>query len=826
MIYPANFEHKIGFDKIRSMLEQQCLSPLGRDHVRRMKFVAGHAVIQELIGRAEEFRQILLSGKPFPNSGYFDLTAELKRIMLKGTYLDPETMFDLKSSLHTINDCLDFFRAAEDGRYPELTKLTEGLEPHYDLVDAIDRIVDERGMIRDSASPGLKKIRAEQRSKHQAIDVRIRKSMEEARKSGLSPDDAEVTIRSGRMVIPVLASAKRQLKGFIHDESATGQTVYIEPTEVFDLNNEIRELENAERREIIRILTAFSDVLRPRSETLLGSYDFLGLIDFNRAKARLALAIHAVRPVVKPIPLFGWRNARHPLLFLSLKEHGREVVPMDLELNSSNRILVISGPNAGGKSVCLKTAGLLQYMLQSGLLVPMEEDSEAGTFSQIFLDIGDEQSLENDLSTYSSHLMGIRYFIEHGDRSTLFLIDEFGTGTEPQLGGAIAEASLYALNRRKAFGVVTTHYANIKAMAAKEAGIINAAMLFDTKEMKPLYILQTGRPGSSFAFEIARQRGFPEEVLEHAASITGYSQIDFEKQLQELETEKMHLEREKEKYGVADTFLSEMIDKYEKLIDDVNGKKAAIIEASRREADEILSGANRLIERTIKEIREAEAEKERTKELRSRLKEEAEEITGKMDKGTRKREIGKREEGKKEKGRKGKGTKDEEVRHKPKVYHEGIPVVGDRVEITAYGTTGELVQVKGKTATVLSGAVSIRVPVAGLRKISKTTEPHIALGSRRAGSSIMSDLNRRAASFKLSLDLRGKRAAEALETMRSYLDDAILLSIKEVSILHGKGDGILRKVIREYLQSVEEVEHFGDEHVDRGGQGITVVKLR
>ncbi len=823
MIYPANFEQKIGFDRIRDMLEQQCLSTLGRDHVRRMNFVAGHAAIQELLGRADEFRGILLSGKPFPNSGYFDLTPELKRIRLQGTYLDPEALFDLRSSLHTINDCLDFFRNAEEGQYPELTKLADGHEPHNELVGAIDRIIDDRGMIRDSASPGLKKIRAELRSKQQSIDGRIRKSMEEARKSGLVPEDAEVTIRSGRMVIPVLASAKRQLKGFIHDESATGQTVYIEPTEVFDLNNEIRELENAERREIIRILTDFTDVLRPETESLLGSYEFLGYIDFNRAKARLALSIHAIRPTVKPVPLFGWHKARHPLLFLSLKEHGREVVPMDLELNGRNRIMVISGPNAGGKSVCLKTAGLLQYMLQCGLLVPMEEDSEAGLFRHMFLDIGDEQSLENDLSTYSSHLTSIRYFIEHGDRGSLFLIDEFGTGTEPQLGGAIAEASLHALNRRKAFGVVTTHYANIKALAANEAGIINAAMLFDTKEMKPLYILKAGRPGSSFAFEIARQRGFPEEVLEHAASITGYSQVDFERQLQELETEKLQLEREREKYGVADNFLSEMIDKYEKLIDDVNGRKNAIIEEARREANEILSGANRLIERTIKGIREAEAEKERTKELRSRMKEEAKEITGKMEDGRWNKEKG---IGKKEKVRKTKAVKAEREKKNETVYLEGIPGVGDRVEISDYGTTGEVVQVKGKTATVLSGSVSIRIPLSGLRRISKTKETAVAGGRARPGSSIMSDLNRRAANFRLSIDLRGKRAAEALEELQAYIDDAILLGIREVSILHGKGDGILRQVIREYLQGVEEVEHFGDEHVDRGGQGITVVKLR
>ncbi|MCD4723644.1 MAG: Smr/MutS family protein, partial [Bacteroidales bacterium] len=807
MIYPENFEQKIGFDKIRNMLSELCISSLGKKYVEGIRFESSHGKVHSLLSQAEEFRQILLAGKPFPNSGYFDLTPELKRINLKGTYLDPETLFDLKSSLETINNCLDFFKSPDSTLYPELTALTQYLETEKDLLKIIEGIIDDKGMIKDTASPELRDIRMKLHRKQKSIDGRIKRSMTDARKAGFAPENAEVTIRNGRLVIPVQAANKRQVHGFIHDESATGQTVYIEPTEVFDLNNEIRELENSERREIIHILIRFTDLLRPKSEQLIAAYDFLGQIDFIRAKAKYALMIEGVKPHIKPVTIFNWQNARHPLLYLSLKEQKKAVVPMNLELNRKNRILVISGPNAGGKSVCLKTVGLLQYMLQCGCLVPMEEESEAGIFKEIFLDIGDEQSLENDLSTYSSHLLNIRHFIQHGNRNTLFLIDEFGTGTEPQLGGAIAEAALHALNKGKAFGVVTTHYANIKLMADQENGIINGAMLFDTNELKPLYILRSGNPGSSFAFEIARQTGFPDDVLDHAASISGYSQIDFEKQLQELETEKIHLAKEKETYGVADSFLSEMIDKYERLIDELNTKKAEILEQARQEAGEIIAGTNRLIEHTIKEIREAGAEKEKTRKLRKELAEETEKIIREKPKQKKKK------------------TAVAPADNKALQYLPGPIEAGDQVEIIPYGKTAEVISLKAKYANVLTGSVTIKIPLKDLRKVKDSgTAAHKK--SHKASRSVMSNIHERAARFKPSIDLRGKRAWEAMEEIQAYIDDAILLSVKEVSILHGKGDGILRQIIREYLQGIDEIEQFSDAHVERGGQGITNVRFR
>jgi len=813
VIYPENFENKIGFDSIRELLGTQCISPLGVKHVDEVSFESSHGVVLEMLDRTEEFRQILLSGASFPNSGYYDLTPEFTRIQLKGTYLEPEMLFDLKTSLQTINACLAFFRKDKEQHYPKLTALTDGIEDENALVSEIERIMDDKGMIRDSASPELKDIRSRLHRKQRSIDGRIRKSMDEAQQAGLVPDDAEVTIRSGRMVIPVKASSKRQLKGFIHDTSATGQTVFIEPTEVFDLNNEIRELENAERREIINILMTFTNILRPETDKLIRAYELLGLFDFIRAKAKFALMIEGVKPLLKPGPIFNWRNARHPLLYLSHREQKKQVVPMDLELNRKNRILVISGPNAGGKSVCLKTAGLLQYMIQCGLLVPMEENSEAGIFTDIFLNIGDEQSLENDLSTYSSHLLNIREFISHTNKNSLFLIDELGTGTEPHLGGAIAEAALHNLNSKKAFGVVTTHYANIKLMAEKEPGIINGAMLYDTNEMRPLFILKTGKPGSSFAFEIARKTGFPEEVLEHATRITGYSQLDFEKQLQELETEKMQLEKEKVKFGVADNFLAETIDKYEKLISDLNARRTEIIEEARREAADILSGANRAIENTIKGIREAEAEKKKTAELRITLEAEKGKILEKHETRNTKHE------------RRKKDHKPQTTDNKPE-FLPGTPEVGDAVEITTYGTRGEVVAIKGKKAKVSSGSVTIEVELNDLKKISGSLLPVTGHRKSKTYSDITKEINEKAVKFNPSIDLRGKRAIEALDILKTYIDDAILLSVKEVSILHGKGDGILRNVLREYLQTVDEVEQISDAHVERGGQGITIVKLR
>jgi DNA mismatch repair protein MutS2 len=617
-----------------------------------------------------------------------------------------------------------------------------------------------------------------------------------ARNSGWTSSDAEVTLSDGRLVIPLQATHKRKIKGIIHDESASGQTVYLEPEVCLEINNAIRELENAERREIIRILLQFSDYIRPETGTLLNAYDFLGEMDFIRAKARFAIDIEADEPVLMPLPILDWVNARHPLLYLSLKTKAKTLVPLNIKLDPEERVLIITGPNAGGKSVCLKTVGLIQYMLQTGLLVPMDPDAKTGIFDDIFIDIGDEQSLENDLSTYSSHLLNLAFFIGHCSDKSLFLIDELGTGTDPSLGGAIAEAALEKLSETKAFGVVTTHYSNLKLLEGRVPGILNGAMLFDTKKLQPLYILATGKPGSSFTFEIARRIGFPEEVIQAAIAKAGKTHLDFEQQLQEVETEKLRLEKQLKEFQVADGFLGELIEKYETLKSELEKTRKDILEKARLEAREILEASNRIIENTIREIRESQAEKEKTKSARSE-----------MEKFRQKIIISSAAENKK-------AIEAEKSQELPSFKP------GDWVSVDNRQNPGVIQRVKNNEALVDFDGFKINLPLLNL----KPAKPFKKTSGNT--SSFIRDLNEKVVNFKLTLDLRGKTAEEALMMVRKYLDDAYLLRIKEVRILHGKGEGILRRVIRDYLSGVDEVISFEDEKPDRGGSGITKVVVK
>lgn len=800
MIYPGNFEEKIGFTQIREILAGNCISPLGRQFISGMDFSHDRVKITQWLGETEEFRQVLLSSVPFPEQDYYDLTPELSRIRVEGTFIEFQKLIDLRISLETILACKDYFRKAEPGLYPLLTSIIEGIEIDRSVTDYIRRILDDKGRIRDNASPGLHSIRKQLHSRQSQIDRMMNKALSSAKQEGITPDNVEVTIRNGRMVIPVMAANKRKIRGFIHDESATGQTVYIEPTEVFDLNNEIRELENAEKREIIKILSDFTIFLRPYLDVLKDSYLILGKLDFIRARARLAISVGGIKPQLFEGTLIDWTDAVHPLLYLSHKARNAEVVPLTIRLDKKQRILVISGPNAGGKSVCLKTVGLLQYMLQCGLLVPMEESSRAGIFRDIFIDIGDDQSLENDLSTYSSHLKHLRFFLENAGESSLFLIDEFGTGTEPQLGGAIAEASLEKLNKLNAFGIVTTHYANLKLLADQKEGIINGAMLFDSRKMQPLFQLLTGKPGSSFAFEIAQKIGFPDDVLEMASEKTGKSQLDFDKQLQQLEVEKEEIKRQQQEFRVADSFLSEMIEKYEKLLTELEGKKQNILEEARQEALERVHSSNKLIEKTIKEIRESGAEKEKTKEIRKELENHRKELEAEKNKKPLK-----------------------PVR-KTTLLKPGPIREGDIVKLKSHGSTGEVLSIKDGKAVIHTGSMRLTLDLDQLEKSSRQQER--TFSGNRIRSQIVNDLNEKQSRFKLNLDLRGKRAKEALQELEKYIDDALLLGIKEFNVLHGKGNGILRSVIRDMLAGMNEVSQYRDEHVERGGAGITIVRLK
>ena len=797
MIYPERFEQKIGFTHIREAVKRHCISAMGLERAETMDFSDHREAIERSLDQTVEFMQLLQNGVPFPVRDYHDLREAFQHIRISGTSISLEDLFALKPSLNALSYILKFGQSEAREDYPELCALTDGIAVDPIVFSEANRLVDDKGEMPDNASPELAEIRRDINRKSGGIERRIRQIMSDAKTSGWVDPKAEITIRDGRMVIPVHAGDKRALKGFIHDESATGQTVYIEPSEIVETSNEIKELEYAERREVQRILMQFTNQIRPSLPELLKAWELLGQLDFIRAKALLSQDIGGIKPLIHDEPCFHWIQARHPVLEKKLKTEGKSIVPLDLNLNAQERILVISGPNAGGKSVCLKTTGLIQYMLQCGLCVPMHLDSECGLFESLFIDIGDEQSILDDLSTYSSHLRNMKVLLENANQRSLFLIDEFGTGTEPQLGGAIAEAILLELNRKQVFGIVTTHYANLKLLADNHEGIVNGAMLFDTKFMQPMYIMITGKPGSSFAFEIARKTGFPQRILDEASTITGEQHLKFEQQLQQLEVDKKAIKKKERELQVADTLLSEVVAKYKNLLSELENKKKQYLREAANEAQELIDKANSSIERTIREIKEAQAEKERTKEVRQELRKAKEEIAETAKKATEPK--------------------------KPKPETETTLKVGDTVCIDEMEIVGELLAISDTDATILFDTVRLRTSPEKLRKVSRA-EGRKTL--RKWQSGLADELSEKAEHFDLTLDVRGQRAEAALDSVAKYLDEAKLLSIKEISILHGKGNGILRKLIREYLSHDHEVQSFCDASLETGGSGITRVQLK
>jgi DNA mismatch repair protein MutS2 len=798
MIYPARFEEKIGFDKIRELIGEECISTMGQQFVNKIRFSSNREAIIKMLEQAEEFKQVLQFGKPFPSGDFYDMREPLRGLQTPGSYIQKESLFDLRTSLRTILEIITYIDKLNALEFPRIRALTNELLFPDDIFRQSEKIIDDKGEIKDNASEKLYEIRKQILSKQRKVFKATKKAFEQARKSGWIPENAEITVRNGRSVIPVKASDKRALHGFIHDESSTGQTVFVEPGESFEINNEIRELENDERREIIKILTRFTDLLRPSLNDLFQLYRFLGLVDFIRAKAAFAIKTEAGKPVIATEKKIQLNEAKHPLLLLAHKAQNKIVVPLELELDDNNRILVISGPNAGGKSVCLKTTGLLQFMFQCGLLIPAKEDSELYLFDRLFIDIGDEQSLENDLSTYSSHLLNMKYFLRNANENTLFLIDEFGTGTEPMLGGAIAEAVLEELNHKKSFGVITTHYTNLKITAERNHGMINGAMLFDSKEMQPLFKLQVGKPGSSFTFEIARKIGFPKYVLQKAKKKSGNKAVSFDQQLQQLELEKLKIEKKEKELVSAEETLQSTIEKYNQLKQELDKSKKRIIEKANTEALQIIEESNKAIEKTIREIKEGKADKKITKDAREKLTSKKESLRKKnieptFNKHSKQTEID-----------------DTELKE------------GDWVKIKKSDIVGELISIDGEDALVNVNNVKLRTSTAKLER-SKSKPKHSGQAFKGSHRGIMHEINKKAINFNLSIDLRGKRADEAMTTLKKYIDDAILLSIREINILHGKGFGILREIIREHLQSVEEIDHFGDAPLDMGGSGITRV---
>ena len=812
-----HIEEKLGFNKICDLVAAECTNPLAIRMARDMKFSANYERVMRELHQTEEFRQILMLENSFPSQDFLDLTDELNRLRVGNTIIDLQALFYLKCSLHTLQECLRFLLRDDKERYPHLSAMAEKVDLDPALSRNIAKLIDDKGNIYDNASPDLAEIRHLIRRKQGEVDSKISHTLQRAKAEGWAPDNAEVTIRNGRLVIPMLDTHRRKIKGLIHDESATRQTAYLEPSEVVELNNDLRELEFAERHEIQRILARFSDQLRGQIDALVNAYWFLARIDFIRAKARLALTLHAGMPIVANHTHIAWLEARHPLLYLNyLKEHREhEVQPFDLTLNDEGHILIISGPNAGGKSVCLKAVGLIQYMLQCGLLVPCRETSEFGLFEEIFIDIGDQQSIDDDLSTYTSHLQNMKRLLHSASAQTLFLLDELGGGTEPRSGCAIAEALLEELYMRHAYGVATTHFADLKLLADAYPGIVNGAMLFDTKQMRPLYRLAVGHPGSSFAFEIAKSVGFPQDILDAAEQKVGREMLNFEHQLQQMELEKQEIARKQQALEANDAFLNEVVLKYQTLTNKLETKRYDILTQARQQARQIIADANRTVEQTISDIRTAQAEKERTQQARQAMQAEAERLEAQQERH------------------------EEELRQKkvtpvaaapaeePKSdLAEGPIVVGDIVRVDGQETFGEVVEIKGKKAIIESNALRMTIPVARLQKTKKKALP-VDKTSRQNNryQSIYDEINEKRKYFNPTLDLRGQRAEDALNEMQRFLDEAQLLGEKEVRILHGKGYGILKSLIRQRLQGMKEVQSCHSERLELGGDGITVVHL-
>ena len=806
----SNIEQKLGFDRIRQMVAEQCTNALAVRMADEMNYMTDYEPLYHELKLVEEMRQIVLMESGFPQQDFIDLTPILTHLRVGNTVIPLESLFDLKLSLRTIRECYYFLTAEDHIQYEALRNEAIEVELGYGgkssqlnvINSLLGKLIDDHGELYDNASPTLAEIRRTKARKAAEVDAQVNNTLARAKREGWAPSDAEVTIRDGRPVIPLLTTHRRKIRGLIQDESATRQTAFVEPSEVVELGNDLRELEFDERHEIQRILLAFSDRLRPLLPQLDEAYRFLARIDFLRAKARVAVELNASVPILHTEPRIEWMDARHPILYLQKKDG---VVPFSLTLGEEQRILIISGPNAGGKSVCLKAVGLIQYMLQCGMPVPLRPTSGCGMFSSIFIDIGDQQSIDNDLSTYTSHLQNMKALLAEAREDTLFLLDELGGGTEPRSGCAIAEAVLEELYGKGAFGVVTTHFADLKLLADRMPGVVNGAMLFDTDAMRPLYRLAVGHPGSSFAFEIAESIGFPKEVLDKAGEKVGREQLNFEHQLQQLELDKREIARQKEELRVADDFLNEVTQKYQRLNDNLQARRHEIIGSARREAQQILTDANRTVERTISDIKSAKAEKEATQAARAMLMEATEQVAKDIRKADEKHR-----------------------QHKPKdnPVEQAIPVtVGSIVRIDGEETYGQVVEIKGKKAVVESNSIRMTIPFSRLQGTAKQKIP-TQKATVSVSHSIYDDMNDKRKSFNPTLDLRGHRAEEAIDMLHRFLDDALLLSEKEVRILHGKGYGILMQIIRQELQASRDVRTFHPEKLELGGEGITVVELR
>ena len=829
MIFPDNFEEKLGFSKIRSLVRSATLCGLGARRVDEMAFTADSDRLAREFNLLDEMMHVLGDTKrPMPTDGFCDLTEALARIRLAGTWLQSGELFDLRRSLTAILSLVNYFsiEGPVAPPYPLLRLMAlehEGLVSQLSpLLADIDRILNEQGEIRDNASAELLRIRREMDQTLSGIGKLLRTILRQAQSEGFVESDVTPTVRDGRLVIPVAPAYKRRLHGIVHDESATGKTVYIEPSEVVDANNRVRELEAEEQQEIIRILTEITSRIRPLLPDLLAAHEFLGDIDFLRAKARFAGEIDGCVPHISDGPKDSvetdWVQARHPLLYIRYKAEGKRVVPLDIAINARQRIVLISGPNAGGKSVCLETLGLVQYMFQCGLPVPMRYNSTCAVYDDILIDIGDQQSIDNDLSTYSSHLTNMKLFLRNASARTLLLIDEMGSGTEPQIGGAIAQAILGGLNRKEARGVITTHFNNLKLFADDTPGIVNGAMLYDQTNMRPLFMLEVGRPGSSFAIEIAHKIGLPADIISQAKEIVGSDYVNVDKYLHDIQRDRHYWQLKRDKIHQQEKDLDELKARLNERLETIQTQRRDMLEKAQSEASRLLSQANAQIEKTIRDIKEAQAEKEATRSIRKDFREFVDKVNTPLPEPapSRRRDKG--------------GTKRDSQKKKAET---PAFAPGDHVHIKGQTTVGEILSSNGTQCLVAFGMIKSTLDIARLEKVSvsqntgsgKGSFIEQAMHSSVHDASVSDEMRSRRLRFKTELDIRGMRADEALSAVSYYIDDAVMLSVPQVRILHGTGTGALRQAVRQYLSTVQGISGYHDEHVQFGGTGITVVEI-
>lgn len=829
----VKIEQKLGFEKIKEQLILRCSTNYAKERVRGEKVSHNARTIGKRLSLTDEMRLICMFESSFPQSGFIDSIEFLKPLEVEYSSITLENMNRLYTFVENLKGVLNFFRTCKEGAYLNLKAMAEPIAFFPEISRRIEAIVDRFGEVRDNASMELYNIRKSLREKEGSISRKIQAILRKAQEEGLADEEASVSVRDGRLLIPVSAANKRKLPGFVYDESATGKTVFIEPMEVVELNNQVRELMFAQQREILRILREFSDFLRPYLPELLDGAKFIGEIDFIRAKALVALQMEAGKPIISEDETLKIVKGRHPILEATLKKEKKQIVPLTLTLTPDKHILIISGPNAGGKSVCLKTVGMLQYMFQWGLLVPASEVSEFRIFDDIFIDIGDEQSIENDLSTYSSHLTNMKEVLQKATDSSLVLIDEFGTGTEPTAGGAIALAILENIELKGVFGVITTHYTNLKFYAEKVNGAINGAMLFDVANIQPLYKLEVGLPGNSFAFELARKIGLPDHIIRVAEENAGTGYVDMEKQLRKISRNRRALDEKLARIKNTDKTLENITEKYEKELTDIQAVKKQLLAEAKKEAQMIIEQANKKVEATIKEIKEAQAEKERTKAARKELEEfnralEQEnrsesdlKIEAKMNKLLERKK--KKEERLQKQGQKGAASQPQQAVAAQPVKKE--LKAGDKVKIKGGDLIGEVMQVGGTWVNVAVGSIISKVQKANVEHISNNEFNNAVKSLPKQMSSHSESISQRKLDFKPNIDIRGERLMEALEIVSRFIDDALMVGIGEVKILHGKGNGILKEEIRKYLKTVPGVISCKDEDIQFGGSGITVVKL-